>query len=341
MRVLYIGQCEYGSTSRMRYEMLSDILSINVELIDITPIIIGTIKPWRTIGWRLKIGPMIRKINVEITAYLKTYPIKYDVIWIDKGVFINPETFEKLKKSSKRLIHFTPDPAFFYHQSRFFNETVSKYDICVTTKSFEMETYKLKGCKNVILCTQGFDQNIHKPYFSFDEKIYDVCFIGHYEKERSQIIQLLIDNNISVALAGINWVKFVKKNKNNKNLHYSGIQVLGAEYAKLISRSKIGLGLISRWIPEKHTTRTFEIPACGTALLTEKNNETESFFNSDEVIFVELESEICNKIKDLLNNELKLKNITEAGNKKVQSGEFSYFRIMSGIIKRVLSEKQK
>jgi spore maturation protein CgeB len=237
---------------------------------------------------------------------------------------------------SKKVVHFTPDPAFLYHQSRFFKRTVSKFDFCITTKSFELELYRSNGCKNVIFCTQGFDPLIHKPYFSFDNKIFDVCFIGHFEKERARIIQQLLLNNKSVALAGIKWEQFVKRNKKNSNLHYYGHHVSGSEYSKLISQSKIGLGLLSRWIPEKHTTRTFEIPACGTALLTEKNSETESFFNSEEVIFYNSESEICSIIADLLDNPLKLRDITLAGNKKIQKGDFSYIEIMKNILNSIL-----
>jgi spore maturation protein CgeB len=335
MRVLYIGQCENGSTSRMRFQMLCDILSNQIELIDITPLIIGTMKPLRTLGWRYKLGPMIWNINNEILEYLKNQKNSYDLIWIDKGVFIKPKTLNKLKSITKKLIHFTPDPAFLYHKSRFFTKSVSQFDVCVTTKSFELELYKLNGCENVFLCTQGFDPAVHTSYFSFDAKIFDVCFIGHFEKERARIIQQLIDHGISVALAGIKWEQFVSMNKSKKNLHYFGRHVLGAEYSKLISQSKIGLGLLSNWIPEKHTTRTFEIPACSTALLTERNSETESFFNSEEVIFYEREEEICSIITDVLKNKSTLEKITIAGNQKVRMGDFSYHNIMSEIVKKI------
>ena len=59
---------------------------------------------------------------------------------------------------------------------------------------------------------------------------------------------------------------------------------------------------------ELHTTRTFEIPACGTILITEKNVETLSFFNPDEVIFFEDIYDIPSLINDTKNHiELALK----------------------------------
>ena len=49
------------------------------------------------------------------------------------------------------------------------------------------------------------------------------------------------------------------------------------EYAKIISLSYFGLGLLSNWVPELHTTRTFEIPACNTCLITPKTIEIANF----------------------------------------------------------------
>ena len=78
---------------------------------------------------------------------------EFDLVWIDKGVFIKPSVLKNLRSRSKLLIHFTPDPAFAYHQSELFYKSIPDYDFCVTTKSFEMNDYKKYGAKNVLYCT--------------------------------------------------------------------------------------------------------------------------------------------------------------------------------------------
>ena len=314
MKVLYIGQCEEGSTSRMRYEKLQLFFGCEIELLNFTPIIQATPKLLRSLGWRYKIGPMISRINNDIAS--KIHRLQYDFIWVDKGVFIKPEIIKQLRHQTKKLIHITPDPAFLYHRSRFFNESVKYFDVCVTTKSFEIELYQKFGARNTYYLTQGFDKNIHRPHIEFESKKYDVCFIGHFEKERSELIQLLIDNDVRVVLAGIKWQSFVEKNA-NKKLIYFGSHVAGHDYARLISESRLGLGLLSKWIPEKHTTRTFEIPACKTCLVTESNDEIDNFFLDTECIKFKDATDCLKLVKSYLQTPEKIKEVSELGFNRV------------------------
>jgi len=203
MKILFIGQSNYGSTSLMRFEMIQKYFGCSVQLINISPIIEDTWKPFRSIGWRFQIGPFIKFINEAIITGLDKKN-KYDLIWIEKGVFIKETTLIQLKNVSKRLVHFTPDPAFLYHKSRHFIQGLKHYDFCITTKKFELELYYNKGIKNVIYCTQGYDEELHKPMVPFKDKIYDICFIGHHETEREKVVYQLLQEGYSIALAGSN-----------------------------------------------------------------------------------------------------------------------------------------
>jgi spore maturation protein CgeB len=334
MNILFIGQCEYGSTSRMRFEIIELYYKTNVKLINISPIIKSMWKPFRSIGWRFQIGPLIHSINKTIKDEINN-EVVYDLVWVEKGVFIKESTLFEIRKLTKKLVHFTPDPAFFYHQSRHFNNGIKHYDFCITTKKFELQNYFDNGTKNVIYCTQGFDENIHKPMVKFDDKIYDICFIGHHELERELILSSLLNEGYSIALAGIKWTKFVKRNSKNKKLYYFGSHVAGEGYSLLISQSKVGLGLLSKWIPEKHTTRTFEIPACGTLLVSEKNDETVGFFNDNEVLFYEKRESIPNQIAQILKNISDLKIKTIKGREAVVNGNFSHNKIMMSILEKI------
>ena len=334
MKILFIGQCEYGSTSRMRFEMLERYFNCSVELINTTPIIQKTWRPIRSIGWRFKFGPLIQAINKAVLDNCD-WKTRYDLIWIEKGVFIKETTIKQLKKVTEKLVHFTPDPAFLYHKSNHFNKGLKHYDFCVTTKNFEIDIYRNKGAKNVIYCTQGYDENIHKPMVPFESKIYDLCFIGHYESEREDILTQLLNEGYSIALAGIKWNNFVKEKSNHKNLHYFGEHVAGDEYSLLIGKSKLGLGLLSKWIPEKHTTRTLEIPACGTLLVTEKNEETAAFFEDEDVIFFKEQKDIRFEIAKAFESQTIIKKKGEKGNLTVSNGNFSHRKIVFNILNQI------
>ncbi len=337
MNILFIGQCEYGSTSRMRYEMIEQYFKCSIELINLAPIIQSTWKPFRTIGWRFQSGPLIQSINEAIKMGYNPQII-YDLIWIEKGVFIKVTTLRQLKDVALKLVHFTPDPAFLYHKSRHFTKGLIHYDFCITTKNFEMELYHNNGAKNVILCTQGYDDDMHKPMVPFENKIYDICFIGHHEPEREIVLFQLLTEGYSVALAGIKWKSFVNRNQGKKNLYYFGDHVAGDKYTLLISQSKIGLGLLSRWIPEKHTTRTMEIPACGTVLVTERNEETADFFKDEDVVFYNESTEIKEAISIIIRDKNKAKQISENGYRAVTLGPYSHKKIMYKLLDLIVGE---
>jgi hypothetical protein len=334
MRVLYIGHYSEGSTSKMRGECLKALLRPDEFLVVNTDIPMQkTQRVFRSLGWRYKIGPFISNINAFIRQSIGTQAY-FDLAWIDKGVFIQPELVEEIRNRSTKLVHFTPDPAFTYHQSRLFYQAIPYYDHCITTKSFEIADYKVYQARSVIFCTQGYDPKIHRPFHGYAEKR-GVVFVGHREDDREEAISALLERNIPVKLAGINWGKLVSRYKNNPNLEYHGTGVFGEAYAQLLSGSLLGLGFLSKIVPEKHTTRTFEIPACGTALVTERNEEIAAIYQDDEVIFFDNLDDMVQKTVFAYFHPENLKTITEMGYMKVLQGPYSYESILQQIIAQI------
>lgn len=331
MNVLYIGHYDKGSTSGMRGEYLREILQpqkFKIANIDVP--INSTSRILCSLGWRYKIGPFISNINNYILSVINN-EWNYDLVWIDKGVFVKPGIIKKLREQSKKIIHFTPDPAFTYHRSSFFYKAIQYYDACVTTKSFEEKAYIEAGTKQLIITTQGFKPELHKSYHSFEDKK-GIVFIGHHEMNREKILTALLEKKYHITLAGIGWASFVDKNRNKDNLSYMGNGIFGKAYAKTISGGLLSLGLLSKIIPELHTTRTFEIPACGTALITERNEETQKIFTEAEVLFFSNNQELIDKVEVAFSNVLMLKAVTENGMKKVREGGFDYKTILQNII---------
>jgi spore maturation protein CgeB len=339
MKILYIGQYSDGTTSKMRADQLREILCPKEFLIIDTHVpFYKTLKFWRSFCFRFKKGPLIKNINNYIKRELLSFnSIRvFDFIWVDKGVFINKKTTEYLKSRTGKLVHFTPDPAFTYHKSNHFFNSGDYYDFLITTKSFELETYISHfGKDKVILTTQGFDKSLHKPNESARLKE-GILFIGHHENEREVVLNSLLELDVKVVLAGIKWDGFVKKHKGNPNLNYFGSGIYGAEYAEQISKAKIAWGAVSKWIPEQHTTRTFEIPACGTALLTEYNKEIASFYNEDEVIFYKSIEELIEKVKYFIHNKVALEEVSKKGFERVHVDGYDYESILRKILKQVL-----
>lgn len=336
MKVVYIGQHSLGTTSYMRCETLKSLLKASTfEIIDTHTPFFKTHKFWRSLGFRYKKGPLIKKVNNHVLKEVQQ--AHYDLIWVDKAIYITPQTTEWLKARASKLVHFTPDPAFTFHQSQHFFKSLPYYDVVVTTKSYEIEQYKKATGAKVLYATQGFDTSLHQPSkASFSQKK-GLVFIGHHEDEREEVLKQLLAKNIPLTLAGIKWKTFAEKHKTNNKLSYLGDGVYGQDYVRTLQSAKIAWGAISKWVPELHTTRTFEIPACGTALLTECNSETEQFFTSEEAIFYKNTSELVDCVRYYMEDVNALKTLTEKGTAAVHNKGFDYESILMGLLKQILN----
>ena len=334
-RVAYIGIYTDGTTSKMRADILRSLLmEWEFRVIDTDVSKRSMSRLWQSIGFRYKRGPLIGKVNQYVLDNIGNK--HYDLIWVDKAIYLTRATTQRLHSLAGKLVHFTPDPAFTFHKSHLFYQSLPLYDCAVTTKRFELPHFqRFLAADHVLYATQGFDRDIHHPMSEFRDKK-GVCFLGHYEMERDRTLQLLINNGVDVTLAGINWEKFAERNGKNPRLNYLGQGVYGEEYVKVLSSACISWGSLSKWIPELHTTRTFEIPACGTALLTERNEEISSFFNEDEAIFYSSENELLEKVRYYLAHTDELKQLTEKGHMRVIDDGRDYKSIMHKILQQVL-----
>jgi glycosyltransferase involved in cell wall biosynthesis len=305
-----------------------DVIDTNIPFFD-------TNKLFRSFGFRFKKGPLISKINTYIKRQFKD--LEYDLIWVDKGVYLQPRTMNFLKCKTKQIVHFTPDMAFYENRSKLFEKTLPFYDFSITTKTIEEKEYlKFLPQEKLLITTQGFSKTIHKPYHKFEDKLDAVVFIGLAEPYRFEVAKALLDSGIVLHLVGKKWDSFVKRHGHLNNFKFLGEALHDEAYSKLISSSKFALGLLSKRFPELHTTRTFEIPACGTALLTEKNVELDSYYSSDEVVFYKNNNELIERINFYINHPLELKALTDKGRNKVLKEGYDYESILRSLLETIL-----
>ena len=322
----------------MRADQLKELLKPKVfEVIDTHIPFFKTPKLFRSLGFRFKRGPLITKTNRLIRKQLESFSVqKFDLIWVDKAIYVTKETTVILRQKTNKLVHYTPDMAFYSNRSRLFEKSIPLYDYLITTKTREISFYnRYIDCNRLILTTQGYDIATHRPLHPFLSKEKSVSFIGLAETFRFQIIQQLINSNIKVKLAGLGWRSFVTKNKNNNNLQFLGESLFANDYTNFISSSQFSLGLLSKRFPELHTTRTFEIPACGTALITERNKETSHFFNEDEAIFYSTPEEMVERILYYQSHPKKLEALTIKGRERVIRDGRDYRSSLKGVLEKM------
>lgn len=334
MKALYVGTLTNGSTSRMRAEKLRDLdPSTDWRWINTDAIILRTSRIWQSAAYRLQTGNAVDAINETVVNYVGND--RFDLIWVDKAIFLRPGTVQKLRRASRFLVHYTPDTAFHLRRSRHFEKTVSLYDLVVTTKSFDVPEYiRLAGRDTVHLTSQGFDGKVHFPHNPAADRKKEVIFVGLAEPDRERCVGELLRNGITVRLAGIGWSSFVRRCGPKAPLIFEGESVFAENYARLLSRAWIGLGLISKRFPELHTTRTVEIPACGAILATQATPDTVKFFAPDEALFFDSYADLARRINEVFapGKEDALYRLAERGRARVIRDGRDYENILAAIL---------
>jgi spore maturation protein CgeB len=284
---------------------------------------------------RLQWGPNFSELHRGLVSKANTY--KPDIIWVDKGILIGPETLRLIKKMLPKtlMVHYAGDPLIKYHRSRSFLNSIPLYDILFTTKEYELMDYGRLGARNLKLIGNAYSKNDHRPINLTEKEIEqlgnDISFIGHCEPWYVEQLSPLFELNVRFRVWGPGWHK-VKKFKKV----YQGDGVYGENYAKAICGSKISIGLLSRKAPDNITTRSLEIPACGTFMLAERTQEHLKYFREgEEAEFFEGEKELLEKCRYYLAHEEERERIAAAGREACLTSRYSYHDRMQEMMEEI------
>lgn len=328
-RILYVGENLHGTTSRYRRTLLDELYGTKSVVLDFNTFL-PKLRLFKSIFWRLqhllRLRPFERALNKELGG------VKYDLVWIDKGLFMKSNMIVALRNHSEKLVFYTPDC--FFHKNRVpaIRKQLHEFDIVVTTKSFEVTEFeKYISPSRLVLTSQGYskvDQIIFR-----EDRDHDVLFIGKYEAHREMVIKHLAKGGFRIAVGGAGW-RNRSQTMNTHRVTFLGDDFRGSEYHELLSKSKICLGLLSKEFPELHTTRTFEIPYLGSVLATERNIETLNFFDESQVLFYSTLDELMMKMHRVLENGC-WRDMAKAGQKRVLNSPYSWEDHIVEVIERL------
>lgn len=333
MKAAYVGILTPGTTSRMRADVLQALTpGWQWTRIDTHPPYLQAPRWAQTLSFRLKAGPVISRTNALVQRELAA---PHDLVWVDKAANLSLATTQRLRSQAGTLVHFTPDTAFHTNKSKAFNRSLALYDWAITTKTFEKEAYApWIAADKLIFTTQGYDPELHFPRFTPAEKQPEAVFIGLAEPDRLACMEALIQAGVRVRVGGMGWEAFARQYAGKEHFAYLGPKVFGEDYSQALSRAWIGLGLLSKRFPELHTTRTFEIPACGSVLATPDNAETRSQFAAEEALFFQDYDDLAAQLPPLLTDAKRLAAMAEAGRKRVAADGRDYPTLLRNLLKQ-------
>lgn len=350
MRILFVGQLGRGQTSRMRMEALER-LGHSVIPVDSSAAWAGCRQVSRRSQELVGRGPSITGLNEWIARLGRQR--EPELLWAEKQEYLYPEVLLGLQQTGTRLLHYTPDPYFSltWKQTRLADACLPLYDFVVTTKSYEMDAYTAR-CRKVIYSPLGYSEADHRPLSPTDSGLRaafrsDVSFVGGWEPRRQRLLSALSKAGHEIKIWGYSWEhvsdgrwtprRYVRGRRlagrepfrlaRDPNLaaRVQGGEIYGDAYSWSIAGSRISLGFLRSICPDQHTTRTFEIPACGSMLLADRTPEHEEFFREGvEADFFSDEDELIAKASFYLGNEAVRGRVASAGYERCRRSGYAY-----------------
>lgn len=350
-KILFIGEIGPGQTSCMRMRALKR-LGYKVRGVH-------TMQPWTEVPWlhrqvqrRCGQGAVIDKINEIVLAAAKDF--LPDVVWAEKQEYIRADTLEAIRSLGARLVHFTPDPYFFidWKKTKLMDQAIKRFDVLVYCKSYEKKNYEALG-KQLVYMPLGYCDEVHRPLKSNHDKWSCMFgFLGGWDPRREVMLRSLAGANKDLKISGVAW-DFLRDGRWTLRRHLilrqlagkasfrihadpvlsrclQGGEVYGDDYARALSGAKIGLGFLRVVWPDQHTTRTFEIPACGSMLLADRSDEHREFFTEGfEADFFSSEVEFIDKAIFYAENETARSRIASAGHERSKRSGYAYVHRMA------------
>lgn len=227
------------------------------------------------------------------TLIKKVAAYKPDLVFLLKAENIFASTIQIIKdRYGCKLINFYTDNPFTVwngNSNTHVLQSLPLYDCFMSWSSMLTPALLSAGSKHSCMFPFAYDQQIFNTteHNTDIAQQFDVCFIGTWEPAREAWLTKIIEQlpGVSLAIWGNQWQEQCHNTALKKFLW--GPAIYGSSMIQAFRASKIVLNFIRTQNMTAHNMRTFEVPASGSFLLTERTAQ------QAEVLFKEHESIAC------------------------------------------------
>jgi spore maturation protein CgeB len=277
------------------------------------------------------LGPRVNRLNDDLVALASRE--QPDAVFIYRGSHIRPETLRALRKAcpGSVLIGYNNDDPFSPRYPRWlwrhYLGSVPEYDLVLAYRHCNLDELRAMGARRGELLRSWFmpDRN-HPVELSEDERAQygcDVVFVGHYEEDgRLQYLEEVARRGWKLRIfgPGYEWDSVL-----SKSLMLAGQVptrlVWGRDYNLALCGARVALCFFSKLNRDTYTRRCFEIPACGTVLMSELSDDLAGLYQADrEAVFFSSPEEMGDKLDRLLGDSAARDSVAAAGLRQVWRG---------------------
>lgn len=253
-----------------------------------------------------------------------------DLTFYVKAYFILPETLEHTGTIAPNFAYMNDDMFNPNNQTYLFYSVIQRMDCILTTKSYNVAEFHAANAPKAVYIPNAYDPRIHFPVpVTQQDRAHfggDIGFLGTFRRERADFLSRIADGrrNLSFNVWGDGWEKLRRIDNVHRWKRWANLKpcVRGGplwcqDMGKAFGTNKISLGLLYRKNRDLHTSRSFEIPACGGFMLAERTEEHRLYFEEGkEAVYFSSFDEMIDKIWFYTSHDSARQKIAEAGHKR-------------------------
>jgi spore maturation protein CgeB len=270
-------------------------------------------------------SPVVFFVSRQFMSFVNSF--NPNLVLVVSGNLISAHALQTVRnETNATLYHFYGEDFFnSLNTTSTLREAAYFYDHFFTTKTFNIPELAAIGLHHVSYLPFGYRPNCDNP-ITIDQTDRmefgsDLAFIGTWEEERATNLAQLTEFNLRIW--GASWHRADKKLGLGKAIQNRAVYC--DEMSRVINASKINLAFLRKANRDRHTSRTFEIPACGGFQLSERTDEVLSFYNEGkEIECFESIDELKEKARYYLSHEAERQRIASAGLVRTKHSAYSY-----------------
>lgn len=331
MKVLFIGDLSSYARTRQRFLAMKE-LGYELKGLSWVPLEVDLDPKYRPSLWERicrKIGYPIDVVGMNRSLVSEVEEFQPDLLWVEKATTIRPSVYSQIKRiiPTLKIVYYSEDDIYVpNNRSVSLKRAFPLLDLVYTTKPRNIEELPKLGVQRVCCIYQAYDRYFHRPIITSLEDQHqwgaDVSFVGTFERDRAEQILFLAEQGVQVRVWGSNWQTWRGR---HPNLRVELQAVYNDDFLKVINCTKINLNFLRKANRDQHTSRSLEIPACGSFMLAERTDEHLNLFEEGkEAEFFNSPNELLEKVKYYLTHDEERSAIARAGRERCLTSGYSH-----------------
>jgi spore maturation protein CgeB len=338
MKILYVGP-DYRGSNGTCWRDAFVALGCDVRTVDSERLLSWPVTPPERVAAKLGARPPRRRVsdfNDAVGATAKEF--RPQATFFVQARFVRSETMAAIGELGPTVVYCNDDMFNPSNRTFTFEGAVRLADCLITTKSFNVPEFLRAGARRVVFQPNAFDPAIHFPARPSPAEAEamggDVAFLGTFRPGRAddlaEVVRRLHPSTVNVWGGG--WEKMRRAVYWHRRRRWAPLRrrirggaLWGEDMGKAIQANKLALGLLYHVNRDLHSSRSFEIPACGGFMLAERTAEHREYFEEDhEAVYFGSLDELIDKARYYLRHDGARVAIARAGHARCLKSGYRY-----------------